>query len=78
MYYVTYIQVRYEWDEAKDLSNQRKHGVSFDLATLVFEDELCLVFPDRIDDERSELRWHAIGKVQPRPGFEAVLLVSCF
>jgi uncharacterized DUF497 family protein len=29
-----YIQMRYEWDAAKDLSNQRKHGVSFELATL--------------------------------------------
>ena len=33
---------RYEWDEAKNLRNQRDHGgVAFELAALVFEDETC-------------------------------------
>jgi len=42
--------MRYEWDEAKNLRNQRKHdGISFELAALVFEDEQCLVYPDRLD-----------------------------
>ena len=30
----------YEWNERKNLENQRKHeGISFELAALVFEDE---------------------------------------
>lgn len=42
--------VRYEWGEAKNRRNQRKHGgISFELASLVFEDERCLVGPDRLD-----------------------------
>ena len=42
--------MRYEWDEAKNLRNQRRHdGISFELAALVFEDERCLVYADRTD-----------------------------
>jgi uncharacterized DUF497 family protein len=68
--------VRYEWDEAKNVINQRKHsGVSFELATLAFEDEHCLVGLDRIDGRSGEQRWHAIGAVQIEPGSAAVLLV---
>jgi uncharacterized DUF497 family protein len=67
--------VRYEWDETKNLANQRKHGVSFELAALVFENERCLIGPDRIDDTSGEQRWHAIGAVQMESQAVAVLLV---
>jgi uncharacterized DUF497 family protein len=68
--------MRYEWDEAKNLRNQRKHdGISFELATLVFEDERCLVYPDRIDSKTEEERWHAIGAAQLEPLGRAMLLV---
>ena len=30
----------------------------------VFEDEYCLVAPDRVDHSTGERRWHAIGMVQ--------------
>jgi uncharacterized DUF497 family protein len=53
--------VRYEWDEKKNRLNLKKHGVSFEMAALVFEDEHCLVRLDRVD-ELGEERWHAIGK----------------
>jgi len=50
--------VRYEWDEAKNLRNQRDHGgVTFELAALVFEDEACLVAPDRIDCVTGGTQW---------------------
>jgi uncharacterized DUF497 family protein len=67
--------VRYEWDERKNRLNQRKHpGISFELATLVFEDEFCLAAPDRVDAQ-GEQRWHAIGAARIEEGTEAVLLV---
>ena len=67
--------MRYEWDEAKNRGNQRKHdGISFEQAALVFEDERCLVGPDRID-QTGESRWHAIGQVEIIPGEASVLLV---
>ena len=52
--------MRYEWDEEKNRLNQKKHGVSFEIASLVFEDEHCLVGLDRVD-ETGEARWHAVG-----------------
>ena len=68
--------MRYEWDEAKNPRNQRKHdGISFELAALVFEDERCLVYRDRIDSETDEQRWHAIGGAQIEPEARVVLLV---
>ena len=66
--------MRYEWDEAKNLRNQRKHdGISFELAALAFEDEHCLVYPDRIDSRTEEQRWHAIGVARIEPGDSAIL-----
>jgi len=67
--------VRYEWNEAKNQRNQQKHeGISFELASLVFEDECRLVGPDRID-ERGEQRWHAIGAAQIESVAAIILLV---
>jgi uncharacterized DUF497 family protein len=57
------IAVRFEWDEAKNLSNQRKHeGVSFQEACQVFQDPLHLAVQDRI--EGGEQRWQTLGMVQ--------------
>jgi uncharacterized protein len=40
--------MRFEWDEAKNLSTRRKHGVSFEEASLVFRDPLYVSVQDRI------------------------------
>ena len=37
---------RFEWDEAKNRENQRKHGVSFSEAQSVFFDENAVEFYD--------------------------------
>jgi hypothetical protein len=47
------------WDEAKNAGNQRKHGVSFDAAKLVFDDPLHVTRQDRI--ENGEQRWQTVG-----------------
>ena len=49
----------FEWDEAKDLANQRKHGVSFDEASHVFLDPLYVSVKERIVD--GEQRWQTFG-----------------
>jgi uncharacterized DUF497 family protein len=65
------IGVRFEWDEAKNLSNQRKHdGVSFEEARQVFQDPLHISALDRIG--RGEQRWQTVGAVQG----VAILLVA--
>ncbi len=51
--------MRFEWDEAKNLSNRRKHGVSFEEACTVFRDPLFVSVQDRIKD--AELRWLTLG-----------------
>jgi uncharacterized DUF497 family protein len=53
--------VWFEWDEAKAKTNERKHGVRFDDAMLVFADPYALTEQDRI--EGGELRWQTIGLV---------------
>jgi hypothetical protein len=54
--------IRFEWDEAKNLVNQRKHGVSFLLASKVFLDPLFVSVKDRI--QGGEQRWRTYGEVE--------------
>jgi uncharacterized DUF497 family protein len=41
--------IRFEWDPAKARANNRKHGVSFDIARYVFDDPDALMDHDRIE-----------------------------
>ncbi|HEY1809276.1 MAG TPA: BrnT family toxin [Acidobacteriaceae bacterium] len=66
--------MRYEWDERKNRENWSRHRISFEDAALVFDDERCLIYPDRAD-ATGELRWHAIGTVPIGRTGKAVLLV---
>ena len=52
----------YEWDSDKEVENIRKHGIDFDTAILVFEDDFCL---ERYDAAHSETedRYNIIGMV---------------
>jgi uncharacterized DUF497 family protein len=50
----------FEWDEAKSRNNERKHGIRFEDAALVFDDPFALVMQDRI--EGGEYRWQTIGR----------------
>lgn len=54
--------IRFDWDEAKNLSNQRKHGVSFEEASQVFLDPLLVSLKERI--EAGEQRWQTYGEVK--------------
>jgi uncharacterized DUF497 family protein len=54
--------IRFEWDEAKNLANQRKHGVSFQEASQVFWDSLFVSVKDRI--EGCEQRWRTYGRIE--------------
>ena len=47
----------FEWDENKNDSNKKKHGISFETAVRVFLDPNVIVVPD---PELSEERWDAI------------------
>lgn len=54
--------IRFEWDEAKNRSNKRKHGIDFETAQLIFDDPRCISFAERVSD--GEERWHAIGSIE--------------
>lgn len=55
--------MNFEWDENKNQINQRKHGISFEEARAVFEDEHAILFddPDHSESEercKSLLSWY--------------------
>ena len=63
--------LHFEWDPQKDLTNQRKHGVSFAEASTVFEDVNALVISDPEHSEEEE-RFVILGF-----SIQANLLVVC-
>ena len=59
------------WDDDKNQSNRRKHGVSFEVAMRVFEDPLHMSCLERVVD--GALRYQTLGAVG---GQLIVLLVA--
>ena len=62
--------MKFEWDEAKNLSNQRKHGVSFEKRSMCSRIHYTSLYEDRVD-EYGEQRWQLIGLISA----EILLLV---
>ena len=52
----------FEWDDAKDKSNWRKHGISFSLAQFAFLDEHRVILED-LYHSGDEKRYYCLGKV---------------
>lgn len=52
--------MRWTWDDDKNRTNKRKHGLGFETAKLVFDDPLAVHRPDHDSDEE---RWHTVGAV---------------
>ena len=63
--------MRFEWDEAKNAVNQKKHGVAFEEARTVFYDESALVIDDP-EHSAEEERFIILGMSS-----RAKLLVVC-
>lgn len=53
---------RFEWDPAKDLENQTKHGVPFALAQYAFADPKRVIAEDTVHSTGEE-RYFCFGKV---------------
>ena len=55
--------LRFEWDQRKNVHNQRKHGVSFEEAETVFLDDQALLLddPDHSGREDREDRFVLLG-----------------
>lgn len=63
----------FEWDEEKNELNIRKHGISFEEATEIFDDPLFWERYDRQHSSLDETRFVGIGKIN---GFTVVS--SCY
>jgi uncharacterized DUF497 family protein len=53
-------QFQFEWDEIKAAANVRKHAVSFELASTVFNDPRLLTIAD-LEHSEAEERWFSVG-----------------
>ena len=53
--------MRFEWDPLKDAHNRTKHGVTFEEAKTVFEDDLFLSFADPAHSH-GEARYLMLGQ----------------
>lgn len=56
-------ELKFEWDENKNTSNKRKHGLSFEEAREVFDDSNAILFDDP-DHSIGEERFLIIGKIK--------------
>jgi hypothetical protein len=52
--------LRFEWDPAKSSTNIKKHGISFDEAKTVFDDDFARLIPDP-DHSEDEERFILLG-----------------
>lgn len=55
-------KVSFEWDPAKDLTNQAKHGISFSEAQYAFDDPRRLIAVDLTHSTELEKRYFCFGK----------------
>lgn len=53
----------FEWDEQKDSSNQRKHGVAFAVAQYAFADPDRVILEDVTHSTEQEKRFFCLGRV---------------
>jgi uncharacterized protein len=56
------IKARFEWDPKKDIENQKKHGVSFQLAQFAFADPHRVIAED-LSHSGDEKRYYCFGKI---------------
>ena len=61
----------FEWDEAKNLANQRKHGVSFYEAQCAFLDARRVIAED-LSHSHEEKRYYCFGSNREGTGFLTV------
>ena len=52
----------FEWNDAKDRLNQKKHGISFSLAQFAFLDEHRVIL-ENLEHSNDEKRYYCLGMV---------------
>lgn len=64
----------FEWDETKNKQNRKKHGIWFEEAQSVFEDDRAKVFFDSLSSDKEE-RFLIIGN---NAAGDNLLVVHCY
>jgi len=68
----------FQWDADKNRTNKVKHGISFETASLIWDDPDHLMIQDAIYD--GEERWLAVGvavhTIRDSNGIEIVRIIS--
>lgn len=67
--------MKFEWDENKNQSNIEKHGIDFETAARVFNDNLVAIFEDDIHSI-GEKRFPAIGLIKEKNRFFSVIFTE--
>ena len=62
--------MQFSWENEKNRTNKRKHGISFDAAKLVFDDPLHITLQNCFIN--GEMRWQTIGMIN---GIAIILVV---
>jgi hypothetical protein len=60
---VLILDLEFEWDEEKNKINKKKHGISFEVAKLVFNDDNRIEIFDA-ENSQTEMRYDTIGLVK--------------
>ncbi len=58
-------KLRFDWDEAKDAQNRKKHGVDFYSAQQAFDDPARVIARDEVHSA-AETRYYCFGRVAAR------------
>ena len=51
--------LHFDWDESKNKSNRQKHGIDFEHAKQVFEDEDAVAYPGQTKDGENRI-WYCL------------------
>lgn len=66
--------MKFEWDEEKNKKNRKKHGIWFEEAQSVFEDDMAKVFFDSTSSDHED-RFLIIGN---NASGENLIVVHCY
>ena len=67
--------MKFEWDPNKEQINVDKHGIDFETAARVFDDNLVAIFEDDIHSI-GEKRYLAIGLIKEKIDFFRFLILK--
>jgi len=56
-------KIKFEWDANKNMLNQKKHNVPFEIAQYAFTDDNRVILEDIEHSTKTEKRYYCLGKI---------------